>query len=79
MLRRTRRRVESVSVGALILFAEIMTEEPEGETPRLQPCLRCKVAYRLVGIEATEKPHHHLYTFECPSCGHIETRTVRVE
>ena len=54
-------------------------DEPQSETPSLAPCLRCAVTYRLVGIEATEHPHHDLYTFECPVCGHLETRTVRVQ
>lgn len=53
--------------------------EPETETPPLPRCPRCNAAYRLVGIEGTNKPHHDLYTFECPGCGHLETRTVRVQ
>jgi hypothetical protein len=43
------------------------------------PCRRCKIRYRLVGIEGTDKPHHDLYTFECPRCGHITTLTVRIQ
>jgi hypothetical protein len=56
-----------------------MLEEPEAETRTLPPCRECKVEYRLVGIEGTDKPHHDLYTFECPRCGRIETRLVRVQ
>ncbi len=53
--------------------------EPELTTPAIGPCLRCHVAYRLIGIEGTDRPHHDLYTFECPNCGHIETRVVRIQ
>jgi len=56
-----------------------MEEDAEWETEPLPPCPRCKVSYRLVGIEGTERPHHDLYTYECSGCGHIETRTVRVQ
>jgi DNA polymerase III alpha subunit (gram-positive type) len=49
------------------------------ETEPLPPCARCKEALRLVGIESAEKPHYDLYTFECPGCGRLETRTVRVQ
>ncbi len=55
-----------------------MTDDPDVPTEPLPPCPGCKVPYRLVGIEGTEKPHHDLYTFECPGCGHLEVRTVRV-
>jgi predicted RNA-binding Zn-ribbon protein involved in translation (DUF1610 family) len=41
-------------------------------------CPRCKAQLRLVGVERAEKLRHDLYTFECPECGHLETRTVRV-
>jgi hypothetical protein len=44
-----------------------------------QQCSRCKVAYRLVGIEPAEQPDHWLYTFECLRCGHVETTTARVQ
>ena len=53
--------------------------ESETETPPLEPCRRCRIAYRLVGIEGTDKPHHDLYTFECPSCRHIEVMLVRMQ
>jgi len=56
-----------------------MADEREWETEALPPCKQCNVAYRLVGIEATDSPHHDLYTYECPSCGHIETRTVHAK
>lgn len=56
-----------------------MAEEPDWEIQLLPPCLRCGVKYRLVGIEGTEKPHHDLYTFECPNCGHLVTEKVRVQ
>ena len=54
-----------------------MAEEPDWESLLLPPCPRCKVKYRLVGIEGTEKPCQDLYTFECPNCGHLEARKVR--
>jgi hypothetical protein len=57
---------------------EPVDDELPSETPPLAPCLRCAVTYRLVGIEETDTPRHDLYTFECPCCGHLETRTVRV-
>jgi hypothetical protein len=56
-----------------------MADESEWENKPLPPCLRCKVAYRLVGIEGTDKPQHDLYTFECPGCGNLETRKIRVQ
>ena len=56
-----------------------MSFESETPTPPLDPCQRCKVPYRLIGIEDTDKPHHHLYTFECDTCGDRETRTVRAQ
>ena len=56
-----------------------MAEELDWETKPLPPCPRCGAKYRLVGIEGTEKPYHDLYTFECPNCGHLEARNVRVQ
>jgi hypothetical protein len=47
------------------------------ETEPLPPCAPCKLPFRLLGVESTEKPHHELYTFECPGCGRLETRIVR--
>jgi hypothetical protein len=61
------------------LLGRQMAHAPESEIPRLSPCLRCRVAYRLVGIEGTDKPDHDLYTFECPDCGHLEVRTIYIE
>jgi hypothetical protein len=26
-------------------------------------------------VLGTDRPHHDLYTFECPGCGRLETRT----
>ena len=50
----------------------------EPDSPYLEPCRRCRVAYRLVGIERTDKPQD-LYTFECQGCGQIEVRVVRMQ
>jgi hypothetical protein len=47
--------------------------EAEGQCPR------CKAPLRLIGVEPAEKPFHELYTFECAGCGHLETRTVRIQ
>jgi hypothetical protein len=53
-----------------------MADEQGWDTRPLPPCVRCNGTFRLVGIERTDKPHEDLYTFECPRCGHLETRTV---
>ena len=58
-----------------MLKANALPEEAL-ETPPLPPCNDCALAYRLVGIEGTEKPRSDLYTFECPGCGHLETMTT---
>ena len=63
----------------LDLLTRQMAEKPDSQDHPLSPCPRCKVKYRLVGIEGTEKPYLDLYTFECPNCGHLETRKVRVQ
>ena len=69
--------VEIIGAGSWV--DDEMADESEYENEPLPPCPRCKVAYRLVGIEPTEKPHHDLYTFECPTCGHLETREIRLQ
>src|SRR5262249_49574787 len=60
-------------------LAGVGMAEEETEVPPLPPCLRCNVAYRLVGIEGTEKAHHDLYTFERPACGDMQPRDVRAQ
>jgi hypothetical protein len=54
-------------------------DDPTAAIEALPPCPRCNLPYRLVGIEQSDKPYHDLYTFECPGCGHVEVRTVRVQ
>jgi DNA-directed RNA polymerase subunit M/transcription elongation factor TFIIS len=54
-------------------------QQRPAETEPLPSCHQCKVAYILVGIESTDKPHHDRYTFECPSCGHVEARVIPIQ
>ena len=41
-------------------------------------CEKCKLELRLFGIEA-ETVERDLYSFECPKCGSLEVRGVKVK
>ena len=50
-------------------------EDKGDEIISLIVCPKCNLELRLVGIEP-ESEVRDLFTFECPKCGYVETRSA---
>jgi predicted RNA-binding Zn-ribbon protein involved in translation (DUF1610 family) len=59
------------------VFGMAQTLPPRVKLAPLMVCPACGTEMRLFGVES-ETPTRDLYTFECPNCGRIEARGVRV-